>query len=315
MARMIRLAILAFALFGALAQTTVAVTTHVVGDSTGWVVPPSDDPLFYAGWAAKQTFFIGDILLFNFSTGSQDVARVSKEAFFPCNSTNPIFLEKTGPAKITLNSTGEFYFIGTFDNNCFRGQKLAINVTTSPGPTPSPTPRTKPENFTVGDRLGWVVPPLGEIAYITWAYDKTFIVGDHLVFNFYNETDDVAVVSKEAYDSCNTSTPMELYNSSPAVIKLTRTGEHYFTSTYDYRCDLGQKLAINVTGSSTGATPPSSPGSSPSPGTAKPPSSQAPGPSTGSPVAPGPSNAAPNSRISGGYMFIVLLPMAMGFLH
>lgn len=313
---MIRLAILVFALFGALAQTTVAVTTHVVGDSTGWVVPPSDDPLFYAVWAAKQTFFIGDILLFNFTTGSQEVARVSKEAFFLCNSTNPIFLEKTGPAKITLNSTGEFYFIGTFDNNCFRGQRLAINVTTSPGPTPSPTPRTKPENFTVGDGLGWVVPPLGEIAYITWAYNKTFIVGDHLVFNFHNKTDDVAVVSKEAYNSCNTSNPMALYNSSPAVIKLTRTGEHYFTSTYDYRCDLGQKLAINVTGSSTGATPPSSPGSSPSPGgTAKPPSSYASGPGTGSPVAPGPSNAAPNSRISGGYMFIVLLPMAMGFLH
>lgn len=63
MARMTRLAILAVALlFGALAQTTVAVTTHVVGDSTGWVVPPNDNNLFYAVWAAKQTFYIGDIL-------------------------------------------------------------------------------------------------------------------------------------------------------------------------------------------------------------------------------------------------------------
>lgn len=97
-----------------------------------------------------------------------------------CNSTNPISLEKTGPANFSLNSTGEYYFIGTLDRHCLQGQKLAINVTTSPGPTPSPTPRTVPENYTVGDRLGWIVPPLGEIAYISWAYNKTFIVGDTL---------------------------------------------------------------------------------------------------------------------------------------
>lgn len=66
------------------------------------------------------------------------------------------------------------------NNHCIQGQRLAINVSTSPGPTPSPTPRTKPENYTVGDRLGWITPPGGEIAYITWSYNKTFIVGDTL---------------------------------------------------------------------------------------------------------------------------------------
>lgn len=119
--------------------------------------------------------------VFNFTTGEQDVARVSKEAFFTCNSTDPIALYKDGPANITLNSTGEYFFIGTLDNHCVLGQRLALNVTASPGPPPSPAaPRTKPENYTVGDRLGWLVPPLGEIAYLTWAYNKTFIVGDTL---------------------------------------------------------------------------------------------------------------------------------------
>lgn len=61
MAKIIRLAILAVALFAFL-QTTVAVTTHVVGDSTGWTVPPNNDLPFYAVWAAKQTFILGDIL-------------------------------------------------------------------------------------------------------------------------------------------------------------------------------------------------------------------------------------------------------------
>lgn len=119
--------------------------------------------------------------VFNFTTGEQDVARVSKEAFFTCNSTDPIALYKDGPANITLNSTGEYFFIGTLDNHCVLGQRLALNVTASPGPPPSAAaPRTKPENYTVGDRLGWLVPPLGEIAYLTWAYNKTFIVGDTL---------------------------------------------------------------------------------------------------------------------------------------
>jgi hypothetical protein len=118
--------------------------------------------------------------VFNFTTGEQDVARVTEQAFLTCNSTNPISLVKTGPANFTLNSTGAYYFIGTLDNNCLNGQKLAINVTTSPGPIPIPTPRTVPENFTVGERLGWIVPPLGEITYLTWAYNKTFIIGDTL---------------------------------------------------------------------------------------------------------------------------------------
>jgi len=300
MAKIIRLAILAVALFAFL-QTTVAVTTHVVGDSTGWTVPPNNDLTFYAVWAAKQTFILGDILLFNFTTGQEDVARVTKEAFLICNSTNPISLITAGPANYSLNSTGEYYFIGTLNNNCAQGQRLAINVTASPGPTASPVPRTIPENYTVGGNMGWIVPPLGEIAYITWAYNKTFIVGDTLVFNFLNGSDDVASVTKEAYNSCNLSTSLALYNNSPAYITLKTTGEYFFTSTYQYHCALGQKLAINVTGSGT-AYPPSSSAHSPSGShgpTASPPS--------------GSTSAAP-SRISGGYLF-GLLTIAMAVFY
>jgi len=271
MATMIRLALLVVALFAVL-QPSVAVTTHVVGNSTGWVVPPQG-PIFYAVWSAQQKFILGDILFFNFTTGDQDVARVTGEDFLTCNSTNPISLIKTGPANFSLNSTGQYYFIGTLNTHCLQGQKLAINVTTSPAPTPIPAPRTVPENFTVGDRLGWIVPPLGEIFYLTWTYNKSFIVGDILVFNFRNGSNDVAVVTKDAYNSCNTSTNLAVYNNSPAAITLMTTGEHYFTSTYNYSCEFGQKLAINVTGtgSGTGSTP-SSPGFPSSGPTAAPPS-------------------------------------------
>lgn len=119
-------------------------------------------------------------LVFNFTDGEQDVAWVTKEAFKNCNSTDPISLKATSPANFTLNTTGEYYFISTKDRHCWLGQKLAINVTEYPGPSPSPTPRSGPVTYTVGDDLGWLVPPGGELFYAAWAYDKIFLVGDTL---------------------------------------------------------------------------------------------------------------------------------------
>ncbi|XP_059637921.1 blue copper protein-like [Cornus florida] len=254
-------------LAAALLHTTVAQTTHVVGDSLGWIVPPGG-PIAYSTWADMYTFTVGDILVFNFTTGQQDVARVSKEQFSTCNSTNPIWHETTGPANITLTSAGEYYFIGTMDTHCYLGQKLAINVTGTSGPTASPAPPPPPPatpapasprapvTYVVGDDLGWIVPPGGSVAYAAWAYNKTFIVGDTLEFNFKNGTQDVAVVTKAAYATCNTTNTTTVLTTSPARFTLTAAGEYYFTSTYSRHCEWGQQLAINVIASSS-ATPPS----------------------------------------------------------
>lgn len=131
--------------------------------------------------------------VFNFTTGQQDVARVTKEAFDSCNTTNPLSIQTTGPANYTLSSPGEYYFISTFASHCFLGQKLAIYVTQTPsGPSASPAPPPPPKpspapvsprpptTYVVGDKLGWIVPPGGPIAYSTWAYNKVFVVGDTL---------------------------------------------------------------------------------------------------------------------------------------
>jgi len=99
----------------------------VVGDTTGWT-PPSGGAAFYTSWAAKHNFSVGDILVFNFTTGVHDLATVSQVAFDACNTSSNITLTKTGPANFTLNSTGNYYFICTFPQHCSRGQKLAINV-------------------------------------------------------------------------------------------------------------------------------------------------------------------------------------------
>lgn len=120
--------------------------------------------------------------MFNFTASAHNVAEVSKDAFDSCNTTNPISISTTSPTNITLASAGEHHFLCTFPQHCGFGQKLAINVTaTAPGPQPAtPPPAPGTEVYTVGDSLGWLVPPGGAIAYETWARNKTFVVGDVL---------------------------------------------------------------------------------------------------------------------------------------
>ncbi|XP_047307753.1 cucumber peeling cupredoxin-like [Impatiens glandulifera] len=116
--------------------------TYTVRDNLGWGVP-GGGATDYATWASTITFRVGDILVFNFGTGSHDVASVTKVNFDLCNTNGPITLQTVGPANVTLNATGEFNFICTFGRHCLNGQKLSINVTTAsttPPATPSPPP-------------------------------------------------------------------------------------------------------------------------------------------------------------------------------
>ncbi|XP_055822711.1 cucumber peeling cupredoxin-like [Solanum dulcamara] len=133
-----KIALVLVAILAVLPGNIVAVD-HVVGDSMGWTIP-SGGPISYPNWASGRTFRVGDILVFNFTTGAHDVAKVSKSAYDSCSSTGPVTLITVGPANITLNSTGTEYFICTFGQHCNAGQKLAINVTTSSTTTPSPAP-------------------------------------------------------------------------------------------------------------------------------------------------------------------------------
>ncbi|KAL9151305.1 hypothetical protein ABFS82_11G044000 [Erythranthe guttata] len=124
-----------------------AAATYVVGDASGWMVP-TGGPATYTTWASQYVFRVGDVLVFNFGTGIHDVARVTKDAFDTCTSTNPIAFTTVGPASFTLNSTGPDYYTCTFGQHCSLGQKLSINVlpasSTTTTPTPSPAPLVAP---------------------------------------------------------------------------------------------------------------------------------------------------------------------------
>ncbi|XP_057500059.1 stellacyanin-like [Actinidia eriantha] len=125
-----------------LIQSSEAQTSHVVGGTMGWIIPTSGNDDDYTSWAANQTFVVGDFLVFNYTTNAHDVAEVTKKAFDDCNITSPISISLTGPTSITLNTTGEHFFICTFGTHCKLGQKVAINVSTTATSSPSPPATT-----------------------------------------------------------------------------------------------------------------------------------------------------------------------------
>ncbi|CAK9310397.1 unnamed protein product [Citrullus colocynthis] len=267
--------VLGFALFLFL-EYSAAQTVHTVGDSAGWRIPPNGAD-FYVTWAAGKTFRVGDSLVFNFTTGLDEVTRVSKRSFDLCSDDDEIGDSiETGPATIPLSSPGEYYFISSEDRHCQQGQKLAINVTAAPGaPTPPssnappPTPGRAPVTHVVGDAAGWAVPQGGAIFYVNWAARRMFVVGDSLLFNF-TTNDDVVRVSKRSFDLCSDDDEIgDDIDNGPATILLSTPGEYYFISNEDRHCQQGQKLAINV---SAAAGPMAPPSSNPPPSNARPPS-------------------------------------------
>ncbi|KAG2718786.1 hypothetical protein I3843_03G229100 [Carya illinoinensis] len=104
---------------------------------------------------------------------------------------------------------------------------------------------TTAETFIVGDGIEWDIPPLGSIAYRTWARSKDFELGDTIVFN-WTGTHDVAEVTRENYDSCTGTDAIDLRQTSPANFTLTTNSTRYFICTISNHCDLGQKVTINM---------------------------------------------------------------------
>ncbi|KAK9102022.1 hypothetical protein Sjap_019276 [Stephania japonica] len=294
-----------------------AADNYTVLDGRGWTITSQDD---YRNWAANKDFEVGDVLIFNFPTQQHDVAEVTKEAFDSCSVNNTISLHLNGPARIRLNTTGNHYFICTFNGHCSAGQKLAISVkpdedavspsgsavppqTPRSSPSPRSTPRSAqpptsnpgetPDNYTVLDSQGWRIPS-SPIAYRNWAADKDFEVGDMLIFNFPTQQHDVAEVTKAAYDSCSGTNPISIQRNAPASIRLNSTGDHYFICTFNGHCAAGQKLAISVKSnvdavSPTGVTP-------------------------AGPSGPTPRNSAQSIAVSS-LSIAALMSIALAFLH
>ncbi|CAL4999393.1 unnamed protein product [Urochloa decumbens] len=111
--------------------------SYTVGDTQGWKIGPD-----YSTWASGKTFNEGDELMFNFATGSHDVAEVDKSGYDGCSGSSSSNTINNGPATVKLTA-GTHYYICTFSGHCDGGMKLAVTVGSGSGGSPSPsTPST-----------------------------------------------------------------------------------------------------------------------------------------------------------------------------
>ncbi|KAK1367060.1 blue copper protein-like [Heracleum sosnowskyi] len=106
------------------------------------------------------------------------------------------------------------------------------------------------KDYTVGDSSGWAL----SVDYSTWASDKTFNVGDSLVFK-YGSGHTVDEVSSSDYSSCTIGNSITTDNTGSTSIPLKTAGTHYFICGVIGHCSGGMKLAVTVAAGAGSATP------------------------------------------------------------
>ncbi|KAF7139532.1 hypothetical protein RHSIM_Rhsim07G0036700 [Rhododendron simsii] len=97
------------------------------------------------------------------------------------------------------------------------------------------------------------------INYTTWAADKTFAVGDTLLF-VYTTNHAVDIVDESDYTSCNYGNALHSYSGGRTTITLTTPGSMYFLCPTIGHCQAGMKLSITVTAAAASSSSGSSGG-------------------------------------------------------
>ncbi|CAL5198648.1 unnamed protein product [Lathyrus oleraceus] len=131
-------------------QTSEAEDYTVGGDTIGWTSFPPGGSSFYSNWASNFTFKLNDNLVFNYESGSHSVVILNKANYEKCNVNDDIQTFNKGPTKITLDRSGDFYFICSLSGHCSSGQKLSVKVTeTASSDVPLP-PAEAPSSLGTG---------------------------------------------------------------------------------------------------------------------------------------------------------------------
>ncbi|XP_057503984.1 cucumber peeling cupredoxin-like [Actinidia eriantha] len=131
----------------------------------------------------------------------------------------------------------------------------------------------------VGGNIGWTIPRNGAEGYTTWAFNKTFMVGDILIFNFATNAHDVVQVPKASFDTCSDDNKIgNPITTGPANVTLTSAGDCYYICSFGTHCQSGQKLAtiVSATPGATAPPTPTTPSTPTTPATPPPTSSTAP---------------------------------------
>ncbi|KAG2319437.1 hypothetical protein Bca4012_054319 [Brassica carinata] len=106
---------------------------------------------------------------------------------------------------------------------------------------------SKPRMILVGgSSQSWKVPDSSSNTLNQWAENNRFKVGDILVWKYDAKVDSVLQVTKEDYESCNTSKPLNQYNDGDTKLELDHSGAYFFVSGAPDHCAKGQKMHLVV---------------------------------------------------------------------
>ncbi|CAN6204745.1 unnamed protein product [Urochloa humidicola] len=104
--------------------------------------------------------------------------------------------------------------------------------------------------YTVGGVNSWMTG----VDYAAWASDKTFVIGDKLLFSYVRTDHTVTEVSRSEYDACyGGGARSEDNDSGLTTVTLATPGAHYFICLVPDHCAGGMKLAVNVSATPSGA--------------------------------------------------------------
>ncbi|KAL2333291.1 hypothetical protein Fmac_014504 [Flemingia macrophylla] len=98
------------------------------------------------------------------------------------------------------------------------------------------------KEFVVGDDHGWTQG----FDYSAWAADKTFQVGDTLVFNYLVQAHNVLQVNGTSFQSCSIYPVIDGWSTGNDHVVLTTPGRKWYICGIFGHCNAGQKLAITV---------------------------------------------------------------------
>ncbi|GER36582.1 early nodulin-like protein [Striga asiatica] len=90
----------------------------------------------------------------------------------------------------------------------------------------------------------WRIPTSDSDTLNHWAEKSRFLIGDSLVWKNEGSNDSVLQVTRRDYVTCNTSSPVGVYNAGR--VELERSGPYYFISGVEGNCRKGQKVIVVV---------------------------------------------------------------------
>ncbi|KAL6888709.1 hypothetical protein ACP4OV_009735 [Aristida adscensionis] len=134
--------LLGLACFVALAAAAGA-TQYKVGGDNGWAVPDAGAESFNS-WAEKNSFQIGDQLLFVYPKDKDSVLQVEPADYNVCNTSSYDKKFTDGSTSVTLDRAGAFFFISGVEANCRSNEKLIVMVAAGAGGGNAGAPQGSP---------------------------------------------------------------------------------------------------------------------------------------------------------------------------